>query len=231
MAQCELCREPFTPNFAEQRFCSRRCGSRWRVEAGIPNTKLPSLSQRLCENCGTLFLVRPRKRKRFCSSSCKMKYLMALPEFRAKALTPQFLVQTPFVPGHTPWNKGAKLPSDTFKARGGNGRPLTVPQQSLLTALGPTWKAEHTISLGGGKHPGYPTAYKVDLALVDERLAIEVDGPSHGSPIARERDNKKDSKLRELGWIVWRVTNENAIKLSELPSHQIIDAIQSVYHS
>jgi hypothetical protein len=138
---------------------------------------------------------------------------MSLPEHRAKVLTPKFLIQTPFILNHTPWNKGLSLPSDTFKIRGGNGRPLTVSQQQLLTRLGPTWKAEYAISLGS-RTPGYPTNYKVDIALVERKFAIEVDGSGHGSPIARAQDDKKDSKLKELGWIIWRISNTRASALA-----------------
>lgn len=92
--------------------------------------------------------------------------------------------------------------------RGGNGRGLTRPQQILLDALGESWVAEFALSLVR-KTPGYPTHYKLDLALPERRVAIEVDGNSHHS--RKHLDVKKDEKLRSLGWLVLRFWNQEIL--------------------
>lgn len=108
--------------------------------------------------------------------------------------------------------------------RGGNGRGLTVPQQRLLDALGPNWRAEFAISLGR-LEPGYPTHYKLDLALPDQRIGIELDGNSHHS--RRALDVKKDTKLASLGWTVLRFWNREILTWmdSEMPTGDSISTI------
>lgn len=48
----------------------------------------------------------------------------------------------------------------------------------------------------------------VDLAYVEKKWAVEVDGLSHNTIKVRERDRKKDGLLKEAGWLVYRVTNK-----------------------
>lgn len=92
--------------------------------------------------------------------------------------------------------------------QGGNGRPLPVPQQTLLEALGEGWSAEFMIRTGQPKGSGYPPVYKADLAQPSKMAVIEVDGLSHGTRVARARDAKRTELLRGLGWRVFRVRNE-----------------------
>ena len=94
---------------------------------------------------------------------------------------------------------------------------------NLQITLGPPWILEHAIVLGG-KQPGYPTSYKVDLAWIERKLAIEVDGPSHNTHAAKAKDMKKNIKLQELGWKVWRINNSRALFLSTTyNSKEILD--------
>jgi very-short-patch-repair endonuclease len=95
--------------------------------------------------------------------------------------------------------------------RGGNGTGMT-PCEKLLSAHLPTgyiWN--YAIKLGG-RHPGYPTCYKVDFGNPKTKHAIEVDGGSHGSKERRLQDRKKEAKLRELGWSVSRITNREVLR-------------------
>jgi hypothetical protein len=98
--------------------------------------------------------------------------------------------------------------------RGGNGHLLPLPQLALLHALGEGWEAEHTVTtkmrhLGFG----YPTCYKLDIANPTLMIAIEVDGGSHCTLEAREKDKKKADFLISRGWSVYRVSNEKALSL------------------
>src|SRR5439155_13768066 len=47
--------------------------------------------------------------------------------------------------------------------RGGNGKPLPVPQKMLADALG--WITEHAVPTKIPKGNGYPTCYKLDIAF------------------------------------------------------------------
>jgi hypothetical protein len=99
--------------------------------------------------------------------------------------------------------------------RGGNGQLLPLPQLALLHALGEGWESEVAVptlvkrTLGCG----FPTNYKIDLANKEKLVGIEVDGPSHDSPKARELFQKKKSHLSSLGWSLYRVSNERALQL------------------
>jgi len=97
--------------------------------------------------------------------------------------------------------------------RGGNGRLLPLPQLALLHALGEGWKAELPIKTAAPAGSGLPTAYKVDIANEQKKIAIEVDGMSHRTPGARDRDARKMAFLAGLGWRVYRVSNEKALRL------------------
>jgi len=99
--------------------------------------------------------------------------------------------------------------------RGGNGRALTVYQEALLLRLGDPWEAEYTVRTGADRGFGVPTHYKLDLANPESKIGIEIDGGSHQSPDAEERDRKKDEVLQGLGWQVIRVTNQQSITLTE----------------
>lgn len=109
---------------------------------------------------------------------------------------------------------------------GGNGRPLTQPQL-LLLALLPGWKPEHAIGVGihiRARHGVDTRNYKVDLADIPTKTAVECDGGSHRSPKARERDARKGTILADLGWVVLHYTN--AAILADL--HGTADAIKAV---
>jgi len=55
--------------------------------------------------------------------------------------------------------------------------------------------------------------YFIDFAFVNQMVAIEIDGSQHLLPERKERDDKKDKLLNELGWLVIRVS-EREIKIN-----------------
>jgi hypothetical protein len=97
--------------------------------------------------------------------------------------------------------------------RGGNGKLLPLAQLAMLHALGGGWVAEHPIPTKQGRHSGYPTCYKVDIANPDLMIAIEIDGSSHRLLSRKKLDQKKGDLLSQLGWQVFRVSNEKALHL------------------
>ena len=97
------------------------------------------------------------------------------------------------------------------KIRCGNGMGLTVPQQMLMLALAAEnveVYAEYPIPTRMPRDSGYPTCYKVDIALIDPMLAIEVDGNSHYAIERQKQDQKKEQFLNGLGWKVLRFSNK-----------------------
>lgn len=97
--------------------------------------------------------------------------------------------------------------------RCGNGGLLSLPQLALLHSLGPGWEPEWVVPTGKGRNSGWPTNYKVDIAHPEERIAIEVDGPAHGSRGRKVEDRRKNLFLAESGWLVLRVSNRRALDL------------------
>lgn len=99
--------------------------------------------------------------------------------------------------------------------QGGNGRGPTVPQLQMHEALGSGWVMEHAVPTRQPKGSGYPTCYKLDLAHVDRKVAIEVDGASHGALTRQAQDAKKTRFLESMGWTVHRISNGDVLSKSE----------------
>lgn len=99
----------------------------------------------------------------------------------------------------------------TFLSRGGNSK-LTKPQVLLAGLLG--WPMEVAIPTRAVKHlfPSLPNHYKVDIANVEAKLAVEVDGNTHRLKEWKRHDKKKESVLRALGWSVLRFWNETVLQ-------------------
>jgi very-short-patch-repair endonuclease len=66
--------------------------------------------------------------------------------------------------------------------------------------------------------------YFIDFAFVNQMVAIEIDGSQHLLPERKERDDKKDKLLNELGWLVIRVS-EKEIKTN---INNVFDEIVSI---
>ena len=91
--------------------------------------------------------------------------------------------------------------------RKGNGTGMT-PSESLvwpvLQMLGFEWNV--AVSLGQ-RQPGYPTNYKLDFGHRQLKVGLELDGQSHRAEIRQKQDRKKEAKLAEFGWSVFRLQN------------------------
>jgi very-short-patch-repair endonuclease len=81
-------------------------------------------------------------------------------------------------------------------------------------------------------------SFEVDLALPTERIAIEVDGPTHFLPIwgtdklaeQQKRDDRKDQLILSLGYSVLRIRDNNNA-LSQLRIDRIIQSINEMQES
>lgn len=114
-------------------------------------------------------------------------------------------------------NAGTCGSSRTFghpPIRGGNGTGPTAVEQAMLSRLGDGWKWNHAIPTKSWGQ-GYSSCYKVDIANPDCMIAIELDGNSHNVLARKEQDKKKDRLLKKLGWSVLRISNVEAIRLSD----------------
>ena len=50
--------------------------------------------------------------------------------------------------------------------------------------------------------------YIVDFLIFSKKMIIEIDGRQHGLPENKEADIERDEKLRQMGFTVFRYTNE-----------------------
>ena len=191
---CVWCGKEFSPKYPAQlrgRFCGRSCSAKWRMRQPeiVAKVHSPEVATK-----------RGAKRSAWLrSDDPKAKAEMA----RIAALNP---TERPEVRAKI--SRRLKAMKHGPSVRGGNGTGLTEPQAFMLDVLGAGWMAEFPLSLGP-RTPGYPTHYKIDLALPERKIAVEVDGFSHGS--RKAQDEKKDAKLRSLGWTVLRFSNPDIL--------------------
>lgn len=192
------------------RFSQKRDSSKprdWRTERAF-------LASKTCDYCGNVFLPKLMvlengktvasnseshwNKQEFCSISCskKKRNPMASLEAREKMrMTLKNIRHQPMM-------------------RGGNGQLPSIPQLALWHALGEGWEMEFSVATRKGHLNGvYPNHYKIDIANKEKMIAIEVDGTSHNATKRKQEDNKKTEVLKELGWSVYRVSNEDAIEL------------------
>ena len=137
---------------------------------------------------------------------------------------------------HNPmWNEESrKRTSASLKAighrppiRGGNGTGMTEPQKRLYDLLGKGWDTELPIKVGAYLRMEFntPGSYKVDLGNKELKLAIEVDGNSHGTLARKQQDAKKDAVLKLLGWTVLRYRNERVMSETDLVMAEIMSIV------
>jgi len=88
--------------------------------------------------------------------------------------------------------------------RGGKGQGPSPREVRLAEALG---MSVHVV-VRTGKRPPFPPHYTIDVGIACLKIAIEIDGPSHRSLSVQESDRRKTRFLRQFGWHVFRVTND-----------------------
>jgi hypothetical protein len=98
--------------------------------------------------------------------------------------------------------KARKVHGVNFK--GGNGQPLTIFIKRMAQILEPLGYIRE-YAIGGLGRKGN---YKIDFALPDQKIAVECDGPSHWPALQKQRDVRKTSVLKKLGWTVIRVPHD-----------------------
>ncbi len=98
--------------------------------------------------------------------------------------------------------------------RKGNGTGLTPAEAVIhptMLELGFEWNC--AVSLGE-RQPGYPTNYKLDFGHRQHLVGVEIDGHTHRTVVGQTRDRKKEERLAELGWSMFRIPNERLLPLS-----------------
>jgi very-short-patch-repair endonuclease len=93
------------------------------------------------------------------------------------------------------------------------GHACTLRKQ-MTNAETILWSRLRRGALGGHRfrkqHPIGP--YIADFACVAANLVVEVDGDTHGADAAVAYDRRRDAYMKEQGWRVLRVSNEDVFK-------------------
>jgi len=99
---------------------------------------------------------------------------------------------------------------------------MPEPQQRLLEALGSEWVPEKRFPWGASAIP----AYLADMAHEEFKIVVEVDGENHHDDRVKARDARKDDFLRERGWLVLRVSNDDVLVRLDTVLESITLALQ-----
>ena len=189
----------------KREFCGLSCAGKWRAKyRPIP----PEQRKLMSEKAAAARKGRPNP-----GASARMKRLNGDPEFRAK------------VDAISRSRKGRPW----LGKRGGNGQ-ITVPQEKLRMALGlPRECLEHPIKTKPvrDRFDRIPPCYKVDIALPEHRLAIEVDGRSHDTKRVKASDRKMEAVLSSLGWKVLRFSNAAILENPEAIASTIWKSLET----
>lgn len=167
----------------EKSFC-KRCGNE------IPNTKA-----KYCVEC---------RRKINSETMAKTNAIYA--SDRMKIKNPMFndnarikMVETLKMINHKPL------------IRGGNGAETPKPVLYVYEKISEySPKLEFCISTKN--NPLFiktPCNYKIDIAIPDLKIAIEVDGESHSTILRKDADKRKTAYLQSVGWTVFRIKNKD----------------------
>ena len=122
----------------------------------------------------------------------------------------------------------ARHRNHTFLSRGGNGK--LTRQQVALAALIEQSEMEHAIPTAPatGKFISLPSHYKVDIAIPDVKLAVEVDGKTHKTKKWKFLDQRKTEVLTSLGWTVLRFWNEEVDQDAKRAANIVMSTISKL---
>ena len=98
---------------------------------------------------------------------------------------------------------GEAIPFGNTRKYGNGGIP--TPAEAHVMGLFPQAKYNLSVAPKDGQRPYH---YKIDVAWVDRKLGLEIDGSSHAYRM--DADARKDTRLQRIGWTIVRVTNEEA---------------------
>lgn len=169
-----------------------------------------------CEECKKAFVRRisaetmARTNRKYASARMKANNPMSNPEIREK------MSKTLKRIGHRP------------VIRGGNGKGMTKPQAKLMNALTEMNPASEFVVRTKVKkinEEHLPLHYKIDIALPEYMIAIEVDGGSHCQLARKEQDRKKENFLESAGWTVLRFTNREVLEDVEKCKEMVMSTI------
>lgn len=206
MKNCENCGIGHNGEYGSGRFCSTKCSrgfstkyKRLEINDKVSKTmkkENPEFVQKECKNsdCKKIFDTEWKNRhKVFCSRSCVIKNQWKDLEYRKYMAN---LASVNAIKRH-------ENPNVKFGWKKRTKFKMSYPEKianEVLKKSGLVYEYEHPV------HPFF-----IDFALIEHKIAIEIDGRQHDLPERIESDIRKDERLKELGWKVFRIKwpNEN----------------------
>jgi hypothetical protein len=194
---CEFCGKKRVKDWkglTPPRFCSKSCSAQWRAGTQEGRNHHVRMGEASVRATGGL------------KERWKTAAFREVAVRRMKVSNPMHDDATRIKAGET--KKGRPFPA----ARGGNGKPMPIPQLLLmeLTGLLPEYSVGVPRDIRG-RISRAPKCYKIDLASPQSMLAVEIDGQGHHALKVRKADQKKDGILSLLGWTVLRFSNKEVI--------------------
>jgi hypothetical protein len=95
--------------------------------------------------------------------------------------------------------------------RGGNGTGPSPGEQAMIDLI-PEAHSNFIVPTGQRIKGGLPSHYKIDVAIPEVLLAIEVDGGSHALLSRQDQDARKTAFLEDRGWTVLRFSNRQVLE-------------------
>lgn len=200
-------------------YCQPSCGYAHR-EATRPARPTKKTVQCKCEICGQGYAEsgwRLHNKFRTCSVKCSTAARAKVSSATASATNRKYASARMRVnnPMHNEatrdkMRRTLKGIGHAPTVRGGNGRGPTAAEQVLLSTLSPFgFVGQYIVRTCG--YPKAPPHYKLDLALPDAHIAVEVDGASHCATVRKEQDRRKEAFLHGAGWTLFRFTNQQVL--------------------
>lgn len=198
MKLCENCGNEHNGSIGSGRFCSLTCSrsfstkhKRTEINQKVSDKlkgKGNDCITKKCLYCGNEFKVSWIKRdQKTCSISCGAKERWKDIEYKKKISESSRISAI----------KKHANPNVKFGWRKRTKFEMSYPEKianSILENSGVKYEYEYPM------HP-----YFIDFALIDYRIAIEIDGQQHLLPERIEKDIKKDALLNNNGWKVYRI--------------------------
>lgn len=218
MKTCEKCGIEHEGEYASGRFCSPKCSRGFSTKSKRSeinekvSKKLKKIRDRIfktCFHCGKKFEVSFRKRnQKTCSLSCssKLRWKDEAYKKRISELSSKSAYRKHADPNiKFGWTTRKKLQM-SYPEKIANG---------VLRESGISYEYEY---------PFYN--FFIDFAILDKKIAIEIDGRQHQEAKRKQADDRKDEKLKKEGWTIFRIKwPEDNIKeeikkiLKSIPSH------------
>jgi very-short-patch-repair endonuclease len=219
MKKCENCNKTHTGKYGSGRFCSEKCSRGFstknkREEINIKVSKKLKGSGNAdlilsCKYCYKEFNIGWNKRDQmFCSFSCSSKEKWKNSEYRRR-ISEISCIEA--------FKKHAD-PNIKFGWTTRKKLSMSYPEKIADAVL------KQSKILYEHEYPFYK--FFIDFAILDKKIAIEIDGRQHNEPKRKESDERKDKKLTNEGWKVFRIKwPDDNIKeeikkiLKSIPSH------------